>query len=266
MAQAAQASDQRTFFQVLAGADLVLPRFAQDDDQDGQRFVTAGLFGETFLVVFTSVEAMAAQLSGLVDGYAFTRYAELSEKWPHPQWRLAVNPGTPLEAYVPIGAVAAAAAGDLVVATAAELVAEAESAVTAPPDVAAELAEAVAAGDVDRYAAALLDTVVLVPTEHEVADPADILDPGFPWRRTGPPETPMIEVFTSPQALDRAFPGGTPSVQVALPFALAVWPDGCGLSVDPGEPTGIDLPSDQVQWLLLWDSLAGGAGDPPGAG
>jgi hypothetical protein len=266
MVRAAQAADQRAFFQVLAEADLVLPRFTQDDDHDGQRFVTAGLFGLTFLVVFTSVEAMAARLPGLVDGYALTSYAELSQKWPHPEWRLAVNPGTPLEAYVPVDSIAAAAAGDLVVATADELIAEAESAVTAAPDVDAELAEAVAAGDVDRYAAVLLDAVVLVPTEQAVADPGEILEPGFPWRRTGPPDQPMIEVFTSPGALDRAFPDGTSSVQVALPFALAVWPDGCGLSVNPGEPSGIDLPGDQVQWLLLWESLADGTHDPAGGG
>jgi hypothetical protein len=265
MVRAAQASDQRAFFQTLAAADLVLPRFTQDDDHDGQRFVTAGLFGQTFLVVFTSVEAMAARLPGLADGYALTGYAELSQKWPHPEWRLAVNPGTPLEAYVPIDAIAAAASGDLVVATAAELVAEAEAAVTTPPDVDAELTEAAAAGDVNRYAAALLDAVVLIPTGHQVADPAEILEPGFPWRRTGPPDQPMIEAFTSPEILDRAYPDGTPNVPVALPFALAVWPDGCGLSVNPGEPSGIELPSDQVQWLLLWESLDGdGTDDPAG--
>jgi hypothetical protein len=265
MARAAQAADQRAFFQALAAADLVLPRFTQDDDHDGQRFVTAGLFGQTFLVVFTSVEAMAARLAGLADGYALTGYAELRQKWPHPEWRLAINPGTPLEAYVPVDAIDAAAAGDLVVATAAELVAEAESAVTAPPDVDAELAEAAAAGDVDRYAAALLDAVVLVPTERAVADPADILEPGFPWRLAGPPERPVIEVFTTPEILDRAYPDGTSSVRVALPFALAVWPVGCGLSVNPGEPSGIELPSDQVQWLLLWEPLADdGTGDPAG--
>jgi hypothetical protein len=253
MAQAAAAGDRRAFFQILAAAELVLPCFTQDDDHGGQRFVTAGLFGETFLLVFTSVQIMAAKLTGLVDGYALTSYAELREKWPHPDWRLAVDPGSPLEAYVPIDAVRAAAAGELLVPTAAELVAEAETAVTAPSDVDEELAAAVRTEDVDRYAATLLDALVLVPTER-AADPADIVGPGFPWRFGGPPERPVIEVFTSVDALERAHPGGLPSVRVALPFALAVWPEGYGLSVNPGEPSGIELPSDQVQWLLLWES------------
>ncbi len=255
MARAAAAGDRREFCRLMAEAELVLPRFAHDDGRDGQQFVTASVLGETYLLVYTSVEEMRARLPGAVDGYSMTTYAELRSRWPSPGWRLAVNAGSPLEAYVAIDAVERAAAGEVVVSTIAELVEDARVALAAPSpvdDVESALAAAAGEGDVDRYVAALLDAPVLVPTEWVVADPAEILEPGFPWLRTGPPEQPVIEVFTSPARLARAHPGGAPAVPVSLPFALAVWPADCGLSVNPGDPTGIELASDQVPWLLLW--------------
>ena len=41
-----------------------------------------------------------------------------------------------------------------------------------------------------------------------------------------------------------------PVVEVALAFALAMWPEGCGLTVNPGGDDGIELAADQVLWLL----------------
>jgi hypothetical protein len=268
MARAAAEGDRREYFRVLATADLYLPRLL-DDAAGEQRFVTATLFDQTFLLVFTSVEAMARQVEGVADGYTVTSYQELRQKWPRPTWRLAVNLGSPLDAYAPVDAIAEAAAGQAVVPTMAELMVQAaqdENRVPAagrtPPteavdDVDAALLDAAQAGDVHGYLAVLLDAAVLVPTEREVADPNEILDPGFPWRRTGPADRSVIEVFTSADALARAHPGAGPAVTVALPFALAVWPQGCGLSVNPGSRSGIELPHDQVLWLLLWGQADG---------
>jgi len=229
----------------------VLPRLVDD----GAGVVTASVLGETYLLVYTSVEEMRARLPGGVDGYSMTTYAELRSRWPSPEWRLAVNAGSPLEAYVALDAVEGAAAGEVVLPTMAELVDDARGELAEPSpvdDVESALAAAAAEGDVDRYVGVLLDATVTLPTEHAVADPAEILDPDFPWRRGGTAERPVIEVFTSPALLEAAHGGGVPAVAVALPFALAVWPDECGLSVNPGHPTGIEVPSDQVPWLLLW--------------
>ncbi len=253
---AAADDDRRAYFQVVAAAELYLPQVVADRGGE-QRFLTVHAFDQTLLPVFTSVQALAAQLRGAVDGYTVTNYAELRRKWPDPLWRLAINPGTPVDAYLPVEAVAEAAMGDAIVPTLSELVvaaaeeedleerlAERHATAAYPEEPAAALRAAATAGDVYGYVERLLDTVVLIP----VARPAaaeDILEPGFPWR----PDGDVIEVFTDAAALARAYPEGVPTVAVALPFALACWPEGYGLRVDPGGD-GIELAADQVVWLL----------------
>lgn len=238
MATAAAENDRREFFRVLALADLYLPQRLADAGAVPQRLMTLELFEHTFLPVYTSVETMAAQLGGAADGYSVTNYAELRRKWPDPTWRLAVNPGSPIDAYVPIEAVEAAAVGDLEIPTAAE--------------VAVEEAENAPQIDVDGYVQALLDTVVLVPTAREVADPNEILEPGFPWRPVQGAEAPAIEVFTAEETFQQAYPEPVPRVAVAFPFVLSLWPEGHDLALDPRTPQALDLPADLVQGLLLW--------------
>jgi hypothetical protein len=264
MLRAALAGDRREYFRILAGADLYLPQLVGDEPGE-QRLITGELFGQTVLPVFTSVEALARQADTAADAYTVTNYPELRHKWPDPSWRLAVNPGLPLDAYVPIEAVAGAATGEVTVPTMAEVLVEAaddqdlsDRMGTGPVEVPSErvdaaLLEAARAGDVGAYVAILLDAIVLVPTEREVGDPDEILEPGFPWRAAGTPETPAIEVFTSVEALARAHPDVPPTVEVALPFALAVWPEGYGLSVNPASDSHIDLPAENVPWLLMWE-------------
>ncbi|WP_229071633.1 SseB family protein [Actinoplanes sp. DH11] len=257
--------DRQAYFQLLALADLFLPQVAGDDSRD-QRFLTVHAFDEVFLPVFTSVQALAGQLRGAINGYTVTTYAELRRKWPDPEWRLAINPGTPIDAYLSVESVEEAAIGDVTVPTLAELAEAAEADVGAelemqalraegdyPDDPAAALAAAARAGDVYGYLELLLDSVVLIPTARQV-DAEQILEPGFPWQ-PGPDR--MIEVFTSPAALARRHPEPVPSVEVALPFALAVWPPEHGLAVDPGGDGGITVPADQVVLLLSFS--------PPGA-
>jgi hypothetical protein len=267
MLAAAATDDRAEYFRLVAIADLYLPQLAGDPSGE-QRFVTIQAFGHTLLPVFTSVPALVAQMGDLVDGYTVTSYAELRRKWPDPAWRLAVNPGTPLDAYVPVDAVAAAAVGDADVPTMAELVVEAADAEArherlaalhaertaqgVPEDGGAELRAAAEAGDVYGYLSLLLDSVVLLPTASPVENAEAILEPGFPWRPTGPPDRPVIEVFTSAEAMSRATAPPMWHVAVALPFALAMWPEGHGLSVDGDD--GISLPAEQVPWLLAWDT------------
>jgi hypothetical protein len=265
MARAALAGDRREYFRILAGADLYLPQLL-GDQKGSQRFITGEMFGQTVLPVFTSVEALAFAAGTVADSYTVTNYPELRNKWPDPSWRLAVNPGLPLDAYVPIEAVEGAAIGDVTVPTMAEVLVEAaddeelgDQLATTPVDVPPEhvdaaLREAAMTGNVGAYVEILLDALVTIPTEREVADPDEILQPGFPWRTSGTPEAPAIEVFTSAETLARAHPDPPPGVQVALPFALAVWPEGYGLSVNPGSDSHVVLPADYVLWLLMWES------------
>lgn len=254
--------DRQGFFQVVGAADLYLPQLHGDESQ--QQFVTVHAFEQTFLPVFTSVEALAANLGHAIDGYVVTNYSELRRKWPHPDWRVALNPGTPLDAYFGIEAVEGAATGDTPVPTiqdlylgAAEDLADEErlralyEAGDYPDDREQALLAASAAGDVYGLLERLLDGTVLVPTTRPV--PAEqILDDDFPWAYAS---DGVIEVFAGPTALLRSHPAGAPPhVEVALPFALAMWPEDRGLRVNPGGKDTIELPPEQVGWLLTFSA------------
>ena len=80
-------------------------------------------------------------------------------------------------------------------------------------------------------------------------EPEAILEPDFPWR---PGEDGTIEVFTNDEAFARTHREPVPSVLVALPFALAVWPQGHGITVNPGGPDSITLAAEEVPWLLTF--------------
>ena len=257
LAMAAE-DDRQGYFQLIAVADLFLPQIA-GDTASAQRFLTVHAFDQVFLPVFTSVEALAGQFGHAVNGYTVTNFAELRRKWPDPDWRLAVNPGTPVDAYLSVDSFAEAAMGEVVVPTMSELAAAAEeeadteqllrerhAAGDYPDDPDAALLAAAAAGDVYGYVERLLDALVLVPTTRPV-EPEALLEPDFPWR---PGADGTIEVFTNDEAFARTHPEAVPAVRVALPFALAVWPEGHGITVNPGGPDGITLAADEVPWLL----------------
>ncbi|GAA4599556.1 hypothetical protein BJY16_003118 [Actinoplanes octamycinicus] len=267
---AAVADDRQLFFQVLASSDLYLPQLSGASGP--QRFVTLHAIGQVFLPVFTSVRGLAARFGHAVDGYTVTNFAELRRKWPDPDWRLAINPGTPIGAYLSVDALVQAALGELQVPTLGELAETAErdelldaelrqrhadASYPDSPDDPAALRAAVEAGDVYGYLDRLLDANVLIPTARP-ADPAEILaDDEFPWL-PGPDAT--VEVFTSVEALARRHPAGTPPVvEVALAFALAMWPEGHGIAVDPDSEASFRLPADQVLALLAFEGLDGSA-------
>lgn len=251
MARAMSDDDRQEFFRLVVTAPLYLPQVVTDRG-DEQTFITADFVGRTVLPVFTSVEA----LSAFAGAYTTTSYAELRQKWPTPEWWLAVNPGYPIDAYTPIDAVAAAARGELAVQTAGEAVVDAMvediEAVSMFLDTDEALSAAAARGDAAGYLDALLDAMVVVPTTREVADPGQALAEDAPWLVAGTAGAPVIEVFTSAETFEAAFPEPGPSVILPFTLLLTVWPDGHGLSVNPRTPLAIDLPSDEVQALLFW--------------
>jgi hypothetical protein len=279
LVRAVTAGDRQEYFRLVAVADLYLPTLAADRDRPGpQRFITADLVGQTYLTVFTSVPSLAAVMIGQADAYRVTNYPELRRKWPVPHWRLAVNPGTPIDAYVRIEAVEAAALGDLAVPTAAEILADGvapdgvrpEAAMTSAAaelvgaafsrrSSAAELVGAAAsrrssaaAGDVDGYIRALLEVDVILPVAEPV-DAARILQPGFPWRLVPDGESVAVEVFTSADRYRAAGLGELPTVTVPFTALVLAWPDdSCWLSIDPGSPLAVRLPGGHVLAFALW--------------
>ena len=256
MAQAAAAGDTAAYFQLVESAPLYLPGLTADRVAGVQRFVTRVMFGHTYVLAFTSVEGLMAHVGALADASVATTYEELRRHWPDPGWRLAVNPGMPVDAYVRVESVAEAARGEVRIATAAAMAAQAEAdlagAGRAPRELEAALTEAIRTTDVDAYVHLLLGAVVVVPTTAPVAGPAQILQAGFPWRITGGPESPSIDVFTSRAAFARAFPEPVPHVVAAFRFVLTAWPDGCGLAVNPDSPSGISLTHEILQMLQVW--------------
>src|SRR5437762_11500092 len=57
--------------------------------------------GRTHVLAFTSPQAMNTCLAEYGGGARRMAYADLAAAWPNPEWWLAVNPGLPIEGYLP---------------------------------------------------------------------------------------------------------------------------------------------------------------------
>ena len=114
MRDALRTDDQESYFRILAGVDLLLPVSAD---------VLAGLApmgwgtwstgGRTHVLAFTSNAALQACLADYTGSARRVPYPELANTWPNLEWWLAVNPGLPIEGYLPAWFVAQLARGDL---------------------------------------------------------------------------------------------------------------------------------------------------------
>lgn len=114
MRDALRTDDQESYFRILAGVDLLLPVSAD---------VLAGLAplgwgtwstgGRTHVLAFTSNAALRACLADYAGSARRVPYSELANTWPNLEWWLAVNPGLPIEGYLPAWFVAQLARGDL---------------------------------------------------------------------------------------------------------------------------------------------------------
>ncbi|MBO0883774.1 MAG: SseB family protein [Mycobacterium sp.] len=276
MADTLACADSRRYFQILADAALYLPIPASErpdpgiDDRLSQLFATCEFMGQEYLLAFTSLEALARHVTGFADGYTVTSYSELLNGWPTNGWWLAVNPGTPLEVYLPVEAVRDAAAGRLVVPTALELVNQADQVAVdvAPATIEAAIRDIVERMDVDGYLSALVRSRVAVPTTAAVGDADQILQPGFPWRVTDRDGTATVEVFTSAETLAAAVPASVSHVTVDFPAVLVAWPDSSyQLAIDPGSME-VTFSGEQVPMLLALAYQVvvadAGPGDPRG--
>jgi hypothetical protein len=212
------ADDRRRFFQIVRDAPWYLP--ALPADGDGQRFLTRELLGGTYLLVFTSVRSLVSVVGPAVDGYTITGYAELSERWPVPSWRLAVNAGTPVDAWVTLPALVEAAEGTRVVPTLESLSTRDDAAV-------------------DAFLRRMFEVTLFVPASGH--------PPAYQVvRRDG---QLMVEVYTSPRLL----PPGVRYLPASLTDLVLRWPGPeYALAIDPGSDTPLVLSGDRVPGLLLW--------------
>ncbi|MFI9641307.1 SseB family protein [Micromonospora sp. NPDC051925] len=114
MRDALRASDQELYFRILAGSDLFLPVSGQalaGAASTGWGTWTTG--GRTHVLAFTSAAAMHTCLGASAGPFRRSRYAELAVEWPNHEWWLAVNPGLPIEGYLPAWFVSQLSRGDV---------------------------------------------------------------------------------------------------------------------------------------------------------
>ncbi|SCG59393.1 SseB protein N-terminal domain-containing protein [Micromonospora humi] len=109
MRDALHAQDQQQYFRVLTHVDLVLPVAGGSGAEWGTW--TSG--GRTHVLAFTSVAALRASLGENAGATRRLPFADLAAGWPDQEWWLAVNPGLPVEGYLPAWYVAQLARGDV---------------------------------------------------------------------------------------------------------------------------------------------------------
>jgi hypothetical protein len=114
MRDALRAGDQEHYFQLLARTELILPVDA--DASAGSAPVGWGTWttdSRTHVLAFTSPAALDACLAENAGTYRTVPFRELAAAWPDREWWLAVNPGLPIEGYLPPWFVAQISRGDV---------------------------------------------------------------------------------------------------------------------------------------------------------
>ena len=109
LAEACRAGETAAGLALLRAAQLALPVPATGPPA----WPTVPAGGTTWLLAFTSVDAMATATGGAGPCRVVT-LAELAAGWPDPRWRLAVNPGLPAHVELESGTVARLVAPGLV--------------------------------------------------------------------------------------------------------------------------------------------------------
>lgn len=114
MRDALHAQNQQLYFRILTRVDLLLPMAGPASaGQVAAGWGTWTTGGRTHVLAFTSVTAMRACLGGGAGGTRRVPYADLAAGWPNHEWWLAVNPGLPIEGYLPAWFVAQLSRGDV---------------------------------------------------------------------------------------------------------------------------------------------------------
>lgn len=285
-------SDTARFFRIVAESPLFVPAVSAPS----RRLVTWTREERVFVLAFSSPAGLARVVGAEADSVLELSYEALARDWPDPTWWLALNPSTPIDAALPVSAVAEAARGevplelpamplganapsiDLGAGSAERAAGSAGGRAGAAADGGAgpgalggsvpanELEEAMAEALAQGNIALLLDLLVfadvLLPTLRP-ASPGTLDDPCFPWAALPlTPEQPVDElavgVFTSPSRLAEASPGvDVPTVRVPLMSVVEAWPGSeYTLLVNPGSSLRARLPGSEVPALVEWARVA----------
>ena len=113
MRDALRADDQELYFRILARVELLLPISSEAiAGRVPMGWGTWTASGRTHVLAFTSSEAMHACLAEHAGSARKIPYYELAAAWPNVEWWLAVNPGLPIEGYLPSWFISQLARGD----------------------------------------------------------------------------------------------------------------------------------------------------------
>ncbi|GAA0737817.1 SseB family protein [Dactylosporangium roseum] len=114
MRDALRANDQEQYFRILARTDILLP-IAPDAQTsgDGGGWGTWTTEGRTHVLAFTSPTALHECLAGHPGTHRRVPFRDLAGIWPNVEWWLAVNPGLPIEGYLPSWFVTQISRGDV---------------------------------------------------------------------------------------------------------------------------------------------------------
>lgn len=242
MLAAAQQRDQPAFLAAVRSSQLLLPvTEAAADGREAPRWTTGELEGTTFLPAFTSPEAIAAALPGVDVRYRVTSFQDLAAAWPHPDWRLALNPRLPIAAQLDYDVITA-------------LASQRQPPPTRPAQLTPgeeELWQAIVDGDSTNYLATLVRQTLLLPLAPEGGLSRDLTDPQFPWWRvTDDAGVTTIPVFTSEYLLREALAVDHDYIEVGPLQLVDSWPDPrYSLAIDPDTGLATLLTGEQVQTL-----------------
>ncbi|MEV0213955.1 SseB family protein [Micromonospora sp. NPDC050695] len=114
MRDALRANDQELYFRLLSRTDLLLPVSAPalaGQASPGWGTWTTG--GRTHVLAFTSAAALRTCLGDHPGSNRRVPFTDLAVGWPNHEWWLAVNPGLPVEGYLPAWFVSQLSRGDV---------------------------------------------------------------------------------------------------------------------------------------------------------
>lgn len=222
---AVRRGDRAALLDALLNASVVMPAEPDSDD-----WAVATIEAGTWVVVFSSVQAMYAIPDGAAQHFKVWPVIDLLNAWPDPGWALLIDGSLPTEVL-------------LKPSTIAEL---AERAVDAYPlDGALRAAEGV-----QPYVDALRSAEVVVPMRPAGSPSRDLANPDFAWWRTGSEESgPAVILFSAPVRLQVSL-GDVPWLTVPFTELMTHWPDRCAAIVDPQHDIGRQVPADVMEAMV----------------
>ncbi len=249
--RAAANNDHDLFLQTLAGTEVLLP-VPEDTDyslrpgRPGFPWQTRDVDGATVVPVFTSPERLieAARAAGTGTEYIRLPFTVALRYWPHPDWQLAINSGSPAG-----GTVQAQQLPGLATWADQRAAQRMTDGFEPQNEIEQRLFDAARRRDTDAFYKILLGAQVLVPADPDTPWGVAPDDPAFPWQPVDVHGRTSIQVFTSLKWMNDAL-SSSRFVMPTLHEMVAAWPDTAWTFVlNPGTPIDASMPGDQVRAL-----------------